>query len=98
MAGGDDICWSGLTLENPAAGVMSGAVRSFDVVGVVSYKLGDGLVAMGEFRFEKLCWVNCRMVRFFLWRADRFCSSSSSIRYLRIFPKLVSWSNVVSLR
>ena len=49
MAGGDDICWSGLTLGNPAAGVMLGAVRGFDVVGVVSGSLDYGLVAMGKF-------------------------------------------------
>ena len=32
-----------------------------------------------------------------LCRADWSCSSSSSIRFLRISPKLVSWSNVVLL-
>ena len=62
---GDSVCWNGLTLGNTAAGVMSGAVRGFAVVGVVSGNLGDGLVAMGKFRFENLCWVDCRMVWFF---------------------------------
>ena len=38
------------------------------------------------------------MVRVFFWHADRSCSSPSSIRFLIISPKLVSWSNVVSLR
>ena len=97
MAVGDGVCWSGLTLGNLAAGVWSGAVRGFAVVGAVSSTLGDGLVAMGKFRFENLRWVYCRIVRCFLCRADQSCSSSSSIRFLIIFPKLVSWYNVVSL-
>ena len=49
MAVGDGVCWSGLTLGNPASGVMSGAVHGFAVVGVVSVNLGDVLFAMGKF-------------------------------------------------
>ena len=49
MAVGDGVCWSGLTLGNLAAGFWSGAVRGFDVVGVVSGSLDYGLVAMGKF-------------------------------------------------
>ena len=54
MAVGDDVRWSGLKLGNLAAGVWLGAVRGFAVFRAVSGTLGDGLVAMGKFRFENL--------------------------------------------
>ena len=98
MVGGETDVGDGITLGNPAAGGMSGAVHGFTVVGVVSGNLGDGLIAMGKFRLENLCLVDCKMVWFVIWRADRSFSSSSSIRFLIISPKLVSWSNAVSLR
>ena len=54
MAVGDGVCWSGFTLGILAAGVWLGAVRGFAVFRAVSGTLGDGLVAMGKFRFENL--------------------------------------------
>ena len=85
MAVGDGVCWSGLTLGNLAVRVFPGAVRGFDVVGVVSGTLVDGLVAMGKFMFENLRWVDCRIVWFFLCRSDRSFSSSSSIHFFANF-------------
>ena len=79
MAVGDGVCWSGLTIGNLAAGVWPDAVRGFAVVGAVSGTLGDGLVAIGKFRFENLRWVDCRIVWFLLCRADQSCSSLSLI-------------------
>ena len=51
MSVGDGVCWSGLTLGNPAAVVILFAARGFAVVGVVSSNLGDSLVAMGKILF-----------------------------------------------
>ena len=49
MVVGDGVCWIWLTLRNLAAGVFSGALSGFAMVGAVSITLGDGLVAMGKF-------------------------------------------------
>ena len=81
MAAGDVVCWSGITFVNMAAGVWSGAVRGLAADYAVSGTLGGGLVTMGKLRLENLRWVDCCIVWFFLCRADRYCSSLSSIRF-----------------